>query len=370
MFEKFDLDDKIKQIVQAVECGERLDSHQAILLYRHAPLAVLGALATMRKIQKSGKQVYYNRNIHIEPTNICVFNCKFCSYRRTLADEDAWYYDLDKIKEIARSYADRNITEVHIVGGVHPSHSLDEYVEMVRVVSQELPTVTIKAYTAVELYYIIQKSGLGLKEGLQKLKDAGMLAIPGGGAEIFDAEIRSQICPDKATAEEWLMTHKVAHEIGISTNATILYGHMETIEHRIDHMLRIRDLQDQTQGFNAFIPLKFRAANNSMSNYGEVSVVEDMRMLALSRIFLDNIPHIKAYWVMLGKNATEMALAYGADDVDGTIDDTTKIYSMAGAEDQKPSMSVEELRDMIKRAGYEPVERDTFYNAVDKDVRM
>lgn len=355
---------QVRQVVEVLSLGERITQQQALILYEQAPLALLGVLAVARKEQLTGKEVYYNKNIHIEPTNICVFNCKFCSYRRTMIDKDAWYYDLDQIEQIAAQYKDRDITEVHIVGGVHPSHTLEDYVKMVERVKKALPNVVVKAYTAVELHYIIKQSGLSLKDGLQRLKDAGMLAMPGGGAEIFDEQIRLQICPDKSTSQEWLETHRVAHEIGISTNATILYGHIETPAHRIEHMARLRDLQDQTGGFDAFIPLKYRSANNSMNAVGEVSIVEDMRMLAISRLFLDNFKHIKAYWVMLGKASTELALSFGADDVDGTIDDTTKIYSMAGAEDQKPKMSSAELEQMIRRVGYKPVERDTFYNKV------
>lgn len=357
---------QVRQVVEALSLGKRITEQQALVLYEQAPLALLGTLAVARKEQLTGREVYYNKNIHIEPTNICVFNCKFCSYRRTLADKDAWYYDLNQIEQIAAGYKGRDITEVHIVGGVHPSHTLSDYVKMVERVKAVLPHVVVKAYTAVELYYIIKQSGLSLKEGLQKLKDAGMLAMPGGGAEIFNEQIRAQICPDKPSSAQWLETHRAAHEIGISTNATILYGHIETPAHRIEHMACLRDLQDQTGGFDAFIPLKYRSANNSMSSVGEVSIVDDMRMLAISRLFLDNFKHIKAYWVMLGKASTELALSFGADDVDGTIDDTTKIYSMAGAADQKPKMSSQELEQMIRRVGYEPIERDTFYNKVDR----
>jgi aminodeoxyfutalosine synthase len=227
-----------------------------------------------------------------------------------------------------------------------------------------LPMTAVKAYTAIELRYMIQKSGLPLEEGLRLLKEAGMDAIPGGGAEIFDAALRERICPQKGTAEEWLEVHRTAHTLGIPTNATILYGHAETLEQRIDHMARLRTLQDETGGVDAFIPLKFRARHNSMEAMGEVSVVEDMKMLAMARIFLDNIPHIKAYWVMYGKSVAEMALAFGADDIDGTIDDSTKIYSMAGAEETAPRLTIAEIEQMASAAGLRATERDTFYNIV------
>lgn len=363
--EKLNLTSQVQEIALNLIDGVRLTPKDALVLFREAPLALLGVLATAKREQLNGRKTYYNRNIHIEPTNICVFRCKFCSYRRaSIEEQGAWYYTLEDIRAQAERYRGVPITEVHIVGGVHPKHMLEDYVAMVRTVKQTLPNVVVKAYTAVELHYIITRSGRSLREGLQMLKDAGMEAIPGGGAEIFDSEVRSAICGEKSTAEQWLETHRVAHELGITTNATILYGHVESYEHRIDHLERLRSLQDQTGGFSSFIPLKFRAANNSMSQTGEVSLSEDMRMLAISRLYLDNFAHVKAYWVMLGKEATELALSFGADDIDGTIDDTTKIYSMAGAEDQKPQMSGDEMRALIARAGYQAVERDTFYNEV------
>ncbi|WP_300726053.1 CofH family radical SAM protein [uncultured Rikenella sp.] len=344
--------------------GHRLTDDEALTLMRQAPIALLGTLAVARKRQVSGNEVYYNRNIHIEPTNICVFRCRFCSYRRGAGEPDAWYHDLDAVEQLAAERRGEPITEVHIVGGVHPEHDLDYYCEMIRRVKKQLPHVAVKAYTAVELHYIISKAGLTLAEGLQRLKEAGMEAIPGGGAEIFAPEIRERICPEKPTAEEWLATHEAAHGLGISTNCTILYGHIESYEHRIDHLRRLRELQDRTHGFDAFIPLKYRNLHNSMSAVGEVSLPEDMKMMALSRLYLDNIPHIKAYWPMLGIGATELALSFGADDIDGTIDDTTKIYSMAGAEDQRPRLSTERMENLVRAAGFEPVERDTFYRPV------
>ena len=235
---------------------------------------------------------------------------------------------------------------------------------MIRRVKAILPGAAVKAFTAIELSYMIRKAGLTTEEGLRQLKQAGMDAIPGGGAEIFDERIRQRICPEKGSTAEWLGVHEAAHRLGIPTNATILYGHVEELRHRINHLRRLRELQDLTGGFNAFIPLKYRNFGNPMSEIGEVSVIEDLRMLAMSRIYLDNIPHIKAYWVMYGKATTELALAFGADDIDGTIDDTTRIYSMAGAEDRKPSMSIGDMHRIVRAAGYRAVERDTFYNEI------
>ena len=353
----------INDIVASLRRGERLSAENALVLWREAPLWLLGELATERKVAMNGRKVFYNRNVHLEPSNICLFNCEFCSFRRKEGDPDAWAMTMDEIEARAAELRSADITEVHIVGGVHPKHNLDSYVEMVRRVKRQLPHVAVKAYTAVEIFYMIKREGVSLDEGLRRLAEAGMECIPGGGAEIFDAELRAKICPDKCSAEEWLAVHRAAHNMGISTNCTMLYGHIETLEQRVDHLDRLRKLQDEAPGFDAFIPLKYHSRNNRMSEVGECSVEDDLRTIAMSRLFLDNIPHIKAYWVSYGRPTTEMALAFGADDIDGTIGDTTKIYSMAGGT-ERPSMSVEELEYMVRAAGMEPVERDSHYNIV------
>ena len=353
-------------IYHKIEAGERITPEEALRLMEEAPLEELSRLATLCRERTCGDALYYNRNFHIEPTNICRFNCLFCSYRRPRGSAEAWDYSLDEIEQIALAKAGSGATEVHIVGGVHPDHNLEHYIEMISRVKRALPEATVKAFTAIELAYMIEGAGLSYEEGLSRLREAGMEAIPGGGAEIFDEELRAQICPDKGSTAQWLALHEAAHSIGIPTNATILYGHLESHAQRIDHLNRLRELQDRTGGFNAFIPLKYRSAGNKMESIGEVSLEEDLRMLALSRIFLDNIPHIKAYWVMYGKQTTEKALAYGADDIDGTIDDSTKIYSMAGAEEQRPTLSIAEIEAMAARNGRTPIERDTFYNPVNK----
>ena len=353
----------VDHIADALRRGERLSGADAITLWREAPLWLLGELALSAKRRASGDKVFYNRNFHIEPTNICVFNCRFCSYRRPKGSPDAWDYSLDQIEAIARERAGCGATEVHIVGGVHPDRDLRYYAEMIRRVKCAIPEATVKAFTAVELFYLFSKAGVTIADGLKILIDAGMGAIPGGGAEIFDPSLRKELCPDKCTADQWLAVHAEAHRLGLKTNATILYGHVETLEQRVDHLLRLRAQQDATGGFNAFVPLKYRRANNALGeNTDEVSVIDDLRMLAMSRLVLDNIPHIKAYWVMYGKQTAELALAFGADDVDGTIDDSTKIYSMAGAEEQKPSITVAEIERMAANAGMRAVERDTNYN--------
>ena len=353
-----------EEIAARVSAGERLTAEDALILWQDAPLWRLGELAVAKKREVSGDKVFYNRNFHLEPTNVCLFNCKFCSFRRPRGSEGAWEWTMEQMEEQVRRYIGSGVTEVHIVGGVHPDHNLDYYCELIRRVKTILPNVAVKAYTAIELSYMIRKAGLSTREGLLRLIDAGMDAIPGGGAEIFDEEIRAEICPGKCSSAEWLEMHEKAHKLGFDSNATMLYGHIEKIEHRIDHLMRLRDLQDATGGLNAFIPLKYRNFGNSMSEIGEVPIVDDLRTLAMSRLILDNVPHIKAYWVMYGKQTTEMALAFGADDIDGTIDDSTKIYSMAGADDQRPRMSVEEMHAMVERAGFRAVERDTNYNEI------
>ena len=356
----------IESIAQKIRAAERISPEEALLLWHEAPLALLGELATTVRYRMNGRKLFYNRNFHIEPTNRCVFNCRFCSYRRPVDSPEMWDYSMEEVEAIARSQQPKGITEVHIVGGVHPDHGLEYYCEMIRRVKKILPQVAIKAFTAIELSYMIRQAGLTIEEGLQRLIEAGMEAIPGGGAEIFDEEIRAQICPEKGSTAEWFEVHRTAHRLGLHTNATILYGHIEKPEHRIDHLRRLRDLQDETHGLDAFIPLKYRNFGNSMSSIGEVPITEDLRMLALSRIFLDNVPHIKAYWVMYGKEVAEMALSFGADDIDGTIEDSTKIYSMAGASDERPRLTIAEIEKMCTSAGYRAIERDTHYNEIKK----
>ena len=353
-----------EEIAARTASGERLSAEDALTLWREAPLWRLGELAVQKKRAISADKVFYNKNFHLEPTNVCLFNCKFCSFRRPRGSADAWEWSVEQMEQIVRGYKDKGVTEVHIVGGVHPDHSLDYYCELIRRVKAILPRVAVKAYTAIELSYMIRKAGFTIREGLERLIEAGMEAIPGGGAEIFDEHIRQQICPEKGSTAEWFEVHHTAHELGLKTNATMLYGHIESVEHRIDHLMRLREEQDATGGFNAFIPLKYRNLNNSMSEIGEVPIIDDLRTLAMSRLILDNVPHIKAYWVMYGKQTTEMALKFGADDIDGTIDDSTKIYSMAGAEEQRPTMSVGDMQQMAQRAGFRAVERDTHYNEI------
>jgi len=358
------IDPELAGVAGKVLDGQRIDADEALLLYRKAELSFLAVLATEAKKRHSGDAVYFNRNFHIEPTNICIYNCRFCSYHKPEGDAESWELSENEILDIVKRFEGVPVTEVHITGGVHPSRDIHYYGRILAAIKKLRPDISIKAYSAVELDYMIKKAGMTFTEGLKVLKEYGLDSIPGGGAEIFDETLRRRICREKADAETYLAIHEAAHNLGIQSNATMLYGHAENAGQRIDHMMRLRDLQDRTSGFNAFIPLKYRRENNLMFELGEVPVTEDMRNYALSRIFLDNIPHLKAYWPAIGRNASLMSLAFGVDDLDGTIDDTTRIYSMAGAEDSNPGISTTELVSMIRSAGYKPVERDTHYHTV------
>jgi aminodeoxyfutalosine synthase len=365
LFSSGKLQDDLAEIVNKITHSIRITPDEALILYEKADLGLLGALANQIREVKNGHFTYFNRNFHIEPTNKCVFTCKFCSYSRLIQQsEDAWELSEEEMLDIVRKYDGIPVTEVHIVGGVHPKMSIHFFANLIRQIKELRPEIHIKAFTAVELEYMFRKAKLSYEDGLKLLKAHGMDSLPGGGAEIFDEEIRNLICKDKATAKEWLDIHETAHGLGMHSNATMLYGHIETYAHRIDHMNLLRELQDRTHGFNTFIPLKFRNAGNEMSHIREVSVTEDLRCYAMSRIYLDNFAHLKAYWPMIGKSTTQLLLNFGVDDIDGTIDDSTKIYAMAGAEDQHPAMTTKDLVELIKGVGRHPVERDTLYNIV------
>lgn len=354
----------LRDIAQKVSDGKRIESEEGMLLFTGASLPFLGLLAGIVRERKNGRKAFFNRNFHIEPTNRCIYNCRFCSYHKDPGDPESWEFTPEEIMGIVRRFDGKPVTEVHIVGAVHPTHDLHYYGRILSMIREHRPGLHIKAFSAVELDYMFRIAGVNTDEGLKILKGYGLDSIPGGGAEIFDEEIRQRICPEKTGSDKWLKIHETAHINGIPSNATMLYGHLENYSHRLGHMERIRSLQDRTGGFNAFIPLKYRKKNNPMSDLGEVSIIEDLRNYAVSRIFLDNIPHIKAYWPMTGKSVAQIALSFGADDMDGTIDDTTKIYSMAGASDENPAMTTDEISRLITESGYIPVERDSLYNPV------
>lgn len=354
-----------QDIVRKVIQQERITIEEAEYLFAHDNLPFLGLLANHIRTTRHGKKTYFNRNFHVEPTNVCIYTCSFCSYsRRIKKREDGWELTLDEMVDQVKAFDGKPVTEVHIVGGVLPQYNLEFYENLFKAIHEHRPELHIKALTPVEFHYIFKKAKVSYREGLERLIAAGLQSIPGGGAEIFDEPIREEIAGGKCSSAEWLELHQIAHELGLRTNCTMLYGHVENYSHRIDHLNRLRTLQDQTGGFQTFIPLKFRNQNNEMSHLKEVSVIEDLKMYAVSRIFLDNFDHIKAYWPMIGQQTAQISLSYGVNDVDGTIDDTTKIYSMAGAEDQNPAMSTAQLVDLIQSAGYKAYERDTLYNVL------
>lgn len=361
------LSSELKKIAEKVLEEKRISIDEGVLLYKKGEVGFLGILANYIREKKHGDYTFFNRNFHIEPTNYCVFDCKFCSFSRFLRERDnsnAWEMSEEQIYNIVRSYEGKPVTEVHIVGGVHPKMGLQYFANIIKNIKKILPDIHVKAFTAVELDYMCRKAKVSYEEGLRILKEHGQDSLPGGGAEIFDEKIRAEICEDKCTTKQWLEIHETAHRLGMPSNATMLYGHIENYHHRIDHLDRLRKLQDKTGGFNTFIPLKFRNKDNQMSHISEASVIEDLKNYAVARIYMDNFSHIKAYWPMIGRDTAQMSLYFGVDDIDGTIDDSTKIYSMAGSEEQHPALTTQQLVELIKSAGRHPVERDTLYNVV------
>ncbi|HEX5111303.1 MAG TPA: aminofutalosine synthase MqnE [Saprospiraceae bacterium] len=358
-----DLNESLSLIRDKVLAGDRITDEDALVLFEKAPLPFLSLLADSVRDRLHGNKTYFNRNFHIEPTNVCIYTCKFCSYSRLIKHRgEGWEYTMDEMLDIVKKYDGQPVTEVHIVGGVLPQYDLDFYCELFRKIKEHRPELHIKALTPVEYHYIFKKAKVSYEEGLRRIAEAGADSIPGGGAEIFHPEIRELIAADKCNADQWLEIHEIWHKMGKKSNATILYGHIEKYWHRVDHMRRLRELQDRTGGFQTFIPLKFRNKDNEMSYLDESTTVEDMKMYAVSRIYLDNFQHLKAYWPMLGRQMAQVSLNFGVDDLDGTIDDTTKIYSMAGAEEQSPAITIHDLVTLIKNAGRQPIERDTLYH--------
>lgn len=356
---------ELAAIARKVQAQERITDEDALLLFERASLPFVGALANQIRERKHGDTTYFNRNFHIEPTNVCVYSCHFCSYSRLYAHRDeGWELSIEQMMDMVKKYDGKPVTEVHIVGGVHPKMNLEFFAELLTRIKAHRPDLHIKGFTAVELDYMFRKAKKTVEEGMQYLHEAGLDSLPGGGAEIFAPEIREQICADKIDGEGWLNIHAAAHKLGMHSNATMLYGHIENYAHRVHHMRRLRETQDITGGFNTFIPLKFRNKENDMSHVAESSLIEDMKVYAIARIYLDNFPHIKAYWPMLGRQNAQLSLSFGVNDIDGTIDDTTRIYSMAGSEEQTPAMSTAQLVTLIKQARRKPVERGTLYNVI------
>ena len=355
----------LADIAKKVFDKKRITPEEGLYLFEHASFGYLGTLANFIREEKNGNNTYFNRNFHIEPTNVCIYTCTFCSYSRLIKErKDGWEYTLDEMMDIVRKYDQEPVTEVHIVGGVLPKYDVSFYTELFKTIKKHRPELHIKALTPVEYHYIFKKEKISYEEGMALMLEAGLDSMPGGGAEIFHPEIRDQIAGGKCSGEEWLRIHEIWHDLGKKSNATMLYGHIESYFHRIDHLEKLRNLQDKTGGFQTFIPLKFRNKDNQLSHLKEVSALDDLRNYAVSRIYLDNFDHIKAYWPMIGRNMAQLSLSFGVDDIDGTIDDTTKIYSMAGSEEQTPSMNTRDLVNLIKAVGKHPLERDTLYNVL------
>jgi aminodeoxyfutalosine synthase len=355
----------LRSIAGKILDDRRITPEEGLVLYEEAELPFLGTLANYLRERRHGDRTYFNRNFHIEPTNVCVYSCTFCSYSRLIKKrEEGWEYSMEEIMDIVRQYDGQPVTEVHIVGGVLPQYDLEFYTELFQRIKAHRPDLHVKALTPVEYHYIFKKGKVSYEEGMRLMKEAGLDSMPGGGAEIFHPEIRDQIAGGKCTGEQWLRIHEIWHELGGRSNATMLYGHIEGFEHRVDHLEKLRRLQDKTGGFQTFIPLKFRNKDNQMSHVPESTVVEDLRNYAISRIYLDNFEHVKAYWPMIGRQTAQLSLAFGVNDIDGTIDDTTKIYSMAGSEEQTPAMNTRDLVNLIRRVGRRPIERNTLYEVI------
>jgi aminodeoxyfutalosine synthase len=358
-------DKTLKSIAEKVEAGNRISDEECLYLYNHGSLSYVGMLANHIRESKHGDNTYFNKNFHLEPTNVCLYTCSFCSYSRLIKKRsEGWEYTMEEMMDIVKSYDGKDVSEIHIVGGVLPQYDVKFYSDLFRNIKKHRPDLHVKALTPVEYHYIFKKDKISYQEGMELMAESGLDSIPGGGAEIFHPEIRDKIAGGKCNAEQWLEIHRIWHKLGKRSNATMLYGHIENYEHRVDHMRRLRDLQDETGGFQTFIPLKFRNQGNEMSHVPEVSQIEDLRNYAISRIYLDNFDHMKAYWPMIGRQVGQLSLAFGVDDLDGTIDDTTKIYSMAGSEEQNPSLTTAQLSNLIRNVGRKPIERDTLYNVL------
>jgi aminodeoxyfutalosine synthase len=353
---------RMAEVRDKVEAGRRLCFDDGLFLDREADLFTLGELANQVRERKNGNVTYYNVNEHLNPTNVCVYRCSFCAFRADLKSARGYVMTDDQIVQRAREAQERGCTELHIVGGLHHQMPYEWYRDIIRLIHDAYPDLHLKAWTAVEWDWFSRLTGRPTRDLLAEMKEVGLGSLPGGGAEIFHPEVRSKICEHKADAEEWLRIHREAHELGLRSNATMLYGHVEKPEHRIDHLIRLRQLQDQTRGFQTFIPLAFHPENTRLSDIAKPSGLTDLRIMALSRLMLDNFPHIKAYWVMLGIQTAQVALSYGADDLDGTVVHE-KIYHDAGS-DSPQELSVAQIRRLIEEAGRVPVERDTLYHEV------
>lgn len=362
----FTVDPRLKPIREKVEAGERLSLEDGLLMYEaDIPVNDLGQLANLVRERINGNRAYYNINTHLNATNICVYRCVFCAFRSDLRSPKGYVMDEDAVLARGKEAVENGCTEMHIVGGLHHKRDYEWYLGIIKTLHGAYPQLHLKAWTAVEINWFEFLTKRDTRSILEELREAGLGSLPGGGAEIFHPEVRDQICEHKADSRNWIQIHRVAHQLGIHSNCTMLYGHVENAFHRIDHLLRLRELQDETGGFQTFIPLAFHPDNTGLSHIKKPSVLMDLRTMAISRLMLDNVPHMKAYWIMLGLSTAQTALSYGADDLDGTVRHEL-IYHDAGATTPE-NLSVQQIEEMIREAGREPVERDTIYRQVHRD---
>jgi aminodeoxyfutalosine synthase len=356
----------LHSIREKVDAGQRLSLEDGLFLYEPTtPLHEVGDLANLVRERKNGNFAYYNINTHLNPTNVCVYRCTFCAFRSDLRDPKGYVMSDEQILARGHEAVENGCTEMHIVGGLHHQKGYDWYVNVIRILHEAYPRLHLKGWTAVEINWFEFLTKKPVRAILEDLVEAGLGSMPGGGAEIFHPEIRGQICEHKADAGKWIEIHRTAHQLGLHTNATMLYGHLENAFHRVDHLIRLRELQDETGGFQTFIPLAFHPDNTGLAHIKKPSALMDLRTMAISRLMLDNIPHIKAYWIMLGIGTAQTALSYGADDLDGTVRHEL-IYHDAGATTPE-ILSVEDIRRLIAEAGRAPVERDTLYRRITRD---
>jgi aminodeoxyfutalosine synthase len=352
----------LQRITEKVSAGERISFEEGVFLDEEADLFTLGRLANIVRERKNGKFAYYNTNIHLNPTNVCVYRCRFCAFRADLKAEKAYEFTDEMLRERILEGRANGATEIHVVGGLHHLKPFEWYLNVVRVLHETCPEIHIKAWTPVEIHWFSYITKKPVEWVLEQLIEAGLGSMPGGGAEIFHPEVREQICEHKAGAQEWLDIHRTAHRLGLRSNATMLYGHVEEAKHRVDHLCRLRALQDETHGFQTFIPLAFHPEHTRLDHIPKPTGLMDLRMIALSRIVLDNFDHIKAYWIMLGEKIAQVALSFGADDIDGTVVHEL-IYHDAGAKTPE-GLTIAQLHRLIREAGRIPVERDTLYRRV------
>jgi aminodeoxyfutalosine synthase len=353
----------LADIAEKIVAGTRLDLLDGVRLFETPDLLALGWLANRERERRHAGRTYYNYNIRIEATNVCVASCLFCAFARLKpGDKDAYTMSLEEVWDKLRTRADQPLTEIHVVNGLHPDLPFDYYTEMLRGLKRIRPDIHLKCFTAVEIAFFADLYGMSDEQVLRELMAAGLDSLPGGGAEVFAERVRRKICHDKADADRWLSIHRVAHELGMRSNVTMLYGHIETAEERVDHMMRARALQDETGGFQAFIPLAFHPDNNQMRKLPAPSAADTLRVHAVARLMCDNIPHVKAFWIATGVEVAQASLWFGVDDLDGTVQEE-RIYHMAGARTPE-AMTTAEIRRLIRAAGRDPVERDTLYNVV------